>query len=90
MISHYTIIVTGQVQKVGFRFQANLEANRNNLRGFVRNEADGSVYIEIEGEDDSIRHFLRWCQEGPSKAYVKNVDIRKGPVSGYTEFLIRH
>ncbi|MHC1708181.1 MAG: acylphosphatase [Bacteroidales bacterium] len=90
MISHYTIVVTGQVQKVGFRFQANLEANRNNLTGFVRNDPDGSVYIEVEGDEASLSHFIKWCQEGPGKSFVTSVDVKKGPVSGYTEFIIRH
>lgn len=90
MISHYTIIITGQVQKVGFRFQANLEAIRSNLRGFVRNEPDGSVYIEAEGEEDNLREFVAWCEEGPSRSYVESLDIKKGPVTGFTEFVIRH
>ena len=90
MTSHYTIIVSGQVQKVGFRFHANLEAIRNNLRGFVRNEADGSVYIEAEGDEESLKDLLSWCKEGPSHSYVEKVEARKGPVVGYTEFVIRH
>jgi acylphosphatase len=90
MISHYTITVSGQVQKVGFRFRANLEALRNNLHGFVRNEPDGSVHIEAEGEEEDLKHFLHWCQEGPAHAFVKNVEIRKNPVVGYTDFVIRH
>lgn len=90
MISHYTIIVTGMVQKVGFRFKVNLEALRYNLRGFVRNEPDGSVYIEAEGEEEKLIRFIDWCQEGPSHVYIEKVDARKGPVAGYPEFVIRH
>ncbi|HRY33609.1 MAG TPA: acylphosphatase [Bacteroidales bacterium] len=90
MTSHYTIIVRGLVQKVGFRFHANLEANRNNLRGFVRNEPDGSVHIEAEGDEENLRRFIGWCQVGPRHAVIEQVDIKKGPVSGYAEFVIRH
>lgn len=90
MTAHYTIIVHGQVQKVGFRFHANLQAIRSNLRGFVRNEPDGSVYIEAEGEEENLRQFIAWCQEGPRNSYVEKVDVKKGPVSGYAEFVIRH
>ncbi|MCX6273219.1 MAG: acylphosphatase [Bacteroidetes bacterium] len=90
MTSHYTIIVTGQVQKIGFRFHANLEAIRSNLRGFIRNESDGTVYIEAEGDEDNLRHFIKWCHEGPKNAVIQKVDIKKGPLAGYHEFVIRH
>ncbi len=90
MIVHYTLSITGQVQKVGFRFRVNVEASRLNLLGYVKNEADGSVTVEVEGEEESVNHFLQWCRMGPPKGAIDKMDLRKGPVAGYTEFLIRH
>lgn len=90
MISHYAIIVTGQVQKIGFRFKVNLEAIRHNLRGFVRNEADGSVYIEAEGEEADLLHFIELYRQGGKESHIEKIDVRKGPVAGYPEFVIKH
>ncbi|MGP1349501.1 MAG: acylphosphatase [Stomatobaculum sp.] len=39
----------GRVQHVGFRFTAQQSAVRRGLTGFVRNEDDGSVTMEVQG-----------------------------------------
>ena len=41
----------GKVQGVGFRYHAKNAASSLGLTGWVRNESDGSVYMEVQGED---------------------------------------
>jgi acylphosphatase len=43
-------IFKGDVQGVGFRFRAYHAANVLGLTGFVRNEYDGSVLLEAQGD----------------------------------------
>jgi acylphosphatase len=90
MQTHYDIKIQGKVQKVGFRFHTHLQATRNNLTGFVRNDADGGVYIEVEGEEENLAKFLDWCRHGPPMAVIENVEVRKSPPAGYDRFSIRH
>lgn len=90
MTIHYDIRIQGKVQKVGLRFHAHLEATRNNLKGFVRNENDGGVYIEVEGEETDLNTFLDWCQTGPPMSVIENVEVKKAPVIEYDRFSIRH
>ncbi|MEI6576292.1 MAG: acylphosphatase [Bacteroidota bacterium] len=90
MQNHYDIRIQGKVQKVGFRFHTHLEATRYNLNGYVRNDIDGGVYIEIEGEDEDLKPFLEWCHSGPPHAVVEDIDLKKAPVVGYDRFSIRH
>ncbi len=40
----------GQVQGVGFRYQARRYASAYGLKGWVRNEYDGSVTMEVQGQ----------------------------------------
>lgn len=87
---HYTIRIFGKVQKVGFRYHAYVNAIRNNISGLVRNEEDGSLYIEAEGTPEELDKYLKWCQTGPSWAVVDRVDVRKAPLSNYIEFVIQH
>ncbi len=49
---------TGRVQGVGFRATARGAANGHTVTGWVRNEADGSVLMEIQGEGAEIDAFL--------------------------------
>ncbi|MBL4736088.1 MAG: acylphosphatase, partial [Flavobacteriales bacterium] len=58
---HYKIRIEGKVQGVWFRASTRDEAGRLGLRGFVRNEPDGSVYAEVEGEENEINEFVKWC-----------------------------
>ncbi|MCR5097871.1 MAG: acylphosphatase [Lachnospiraceae bacterium] len=57
----YHITFYGQVQGVGFRYTVSHAAERYRLSGWVRNEYDGSVTCEIQGEADEIDawyHFI--------------------------------
>ena len=74
MKKHVNIVVTGNVQKVGFRFAAIDQALELGLVGVVKNYDDGKVHIEAEGEIDQLKLFLRWCHIGPSGAKVDKVD----------------
>ena len=74
MIKHVNITITGNVQKVGFRFAAIDEALELGLVGFVKNYEDNKVQIEAEGEVDQLKLFLRWCHIGPKGALVEKVD----------------
>ena len=43
-------IITGQVQGVGFRYRARYAAQTLELTGWVENEDDGSVTLEVQGD----------------------------------------
>jgi acylphosphatase len=88
-MKHYAIRVTGKVQGVFFRASTQRQAERLNVKGFVRNEPDGSVYIEAEGLPDALEQFLNWCKHGPSGAVVKHCEVLEGHLKGFKEFEIR-
>jgi len=67
-----TVRIFGQVQGVGFRYSTKEAADRHNIRGIVRNEADGSVYVEGAGTDDNMKQFIEILRNGPAPA--SNVD----------------
>lgn len=49
---------TGRVQGVGFRMTARAVAQSLKLSGWVRNEPDGSVLMEVQGPPDTIEQCL--------------------------------
>lgn len=79
-MKHLNIRVTGRVQGVYFRASTRDIATKLKLRGFVRNEPDGSVYIEAEGSEEALDEFVAWCHHGPPAAIVKNVEVQEGPI----------
>jgi len=89
MLLHKNIRIEGRVQGVGFRYSAFHKAKELNLKGYVKNQPDGSVYVEIEGDEDSINKFILWCYQGPPMAKVTNVYISDGILRYFNSFDIR-
>ena len=65
--------ITGRVQSVSFRVWTKGEAERLGLRGWVRNEPDGSVSALIAGLEASVTAMLERFQSGPRGAAVVSV-----------------
>lgn len=74
-LKHLNIHVSGVVQGVSFRAYTKDKAESFGLTGFVCNEPDDSVYIEAEGTEDDLAHFVRCCHEGPGLAQVERVEV---------------
>jgi len=53
----------GDVQGVGFRANAVDQARGLNLQGFVKNEPDGDVTIDVQGPQESVETLLRRIAE---------------------------
>lgn len=79
-------VVTGTVQGVGFRYATYREAQRLGLAGFVRNQADGSVEVEAEGEADVVGQLMAWLEDGPAHARVSGVHVSSREPRGDTDF----
>ncbi|MBI2022485.1 acylphosphatase [Candidatus Daviesbacteria bacterium] len=89
MIKHLKIYVRGLVQGVFYRANASKKAEEFGIYGFAKNEADGSVYIEAEGEEKSLKEFTAWCKEGPELARVEELKIAEGDLKNFSEFKIQ-
>lgn len=88
MRKQLNIKVFGLVQGVLFRQNAKIKAQELNLKGLVRNEPDGSVYVEVEGEEEKLKEFVGWCQKGPPLAQVEKVELKEDQIKNYEEFRI--
>nr|WP_249665438.1 acylphosphatase [Mucilaginibacter sp. Bleaf8] len=86
MIKHLNITVKGKVQGVSYRVTTKAVADQLGIRGFVKNEPGGGVYIEAEAEPSLLEMFLDWCNEGPDRARVEAVDTAEGEVRNYRNF----
>ena len=69
------IILSGDVQGVGFRYHTLRSAEQLGLAGWVRNLSNGDVEIEAEGEEEALQVFLDDVREGPSWARVRDTDV---------------
>lgn len=74
--------VQGVVQGVGFRHFTVQEARRLGLTGWVKNQRDGSVRVQAEGEERNLQEFLQSLHEGPPASKVDQVDVEWGEATG--------
>jgi len=89
MLKKCTITVSGSVQGVSFRYYAQEKARELGLAGLARNEKDGTVRIEAEGEEGRIMQLIEWCRNGPQHAQVKDVRVTWCDAQGrYQDFVI--
>lgn len=84
-----TIIVSGRVQGVFFRASTKDEADLLSVNGFVRNEPNGDVYIEAEGDEMQLEKFLNWCRKGPPRSIVEKIITSEKEIAGFKNFEVR-
>lgn len=89
MIRSYKILVKGKVQGVNYRYNAQAAAHKYDLTGYVKNTHDGHVFINAEGREENLQQFIEWCNTGPTKAEVSEVNSEEQEVVGYTTFEIK-
>ena len=73
------IVFYGQVQGVGFRYRARHAADMYGCTGWVRNEYDGSVTMEIQGTEDQIDQVILAIERG-TNVQIENLDARSIPI----------
>lgn len=75
-MKYVSVNVHGRVQGVGFRSFTQHRAVECNITGWVKNEDDGSVHIEAQGNEEDMSRFLELIKKGPSRfANVRDMDI---------------
>jgi acylphosphatase len=85
------LTITGLVQGVAYRMNAQDEGIRLGLVGKVRNRHDGSVEALVEGPREAVEDFIRWCRRGPPAARVADVQVEWLEPSGeFRDFRISH
>jgi len=77
------------VQGVYFRVSAKQKALNLGVRGFVKNESDGTVCLEVEGEFNAVEQMVSWCKKGPELARIKAIEVTELPARNFVSFTIK-
>ena len=54
----------GRVQEVGFRYRAEKSASIYGINGWIRNNNDGTVEMEVQGNRDNIDKMIELIKKG--------------------------
>ena len=69
---------TGHVQGVGFRMTAVMQANGLDVHGFVRNEPDGSVTMDVEATKADMKELMTRIESAMS-GRIDSIGIDERP-----------
>ncbi|MBX4212060.1 acylphosphatase [Candidatus Pacearchaeota archaeon] len=82
--------IYGRVQGVTFRKQVQSFAIKEDIRGYVENNDDGSVFVLAQGAEGKLKRLIEWIKSSPGISEVSNVvsSFRKS-TRPYFSFAIR-
>ena len=73
------IRVSGSVQGVGFRYRMEYASGMVGTTGWVRNEPDGSVLLEIQGTEEQIDKVFMMVSQG-TYISIENMNVETIPL----------
>ena len=69
------VVISGKVQGVFYRQSCHDKAIELGIRGWVKNNSNGTVEALFQGSKTTLELMLNWCTRGPIKARVDQVAI---------------
>ena len=82
-------VVSGTVQRVGYRDFVEQYAKEHELFGWVKNTEKGEVEILLQGIIDDLKDAIEALNRGPSLARVDSVSVDwRTPVELFDEFKV--
>ena len=76
-----TVLFTGHVQGVGFRYTTCRIADRHTVTGYVRNLPDGRVEAVIEGTTSDVDRFVRDVSDEMA-SFIRKAGSQDSPATG--------
>lgn len=83
------VVVSGEVQGVGYRYTMRMVAGDAGVSGWVRNRHDGTVEAEVQGRPDQLDAVLSWMAEGPPGSHVTDATVTEMPTASDEGFEVR-
>lgn len=78
----------GIVQGVGFRYRTKMMANKLNIKGWIKNNSDGSVEAVFQGSPENIEKIIYFCENEIPDALVSDKKVEYMKEEDFNEFKI--
>ena len=70
------IVITGEVQGVGFRYWLYKAAVQKKINGWVKNNISGEVEALLIGNEVEINNLIKLCKKGPPSSKVTKIEVQ--------------
>lgn len=82
------LFITGNMQSMYFKQFIKENADKNNVRGFMRNLEDGRVEIFLEGMNADVDSMVSICKTGPKFTQVRSVETKEERYQDFKDFKV--
>ncbi len=84
------LYISGTVQGIFYRQFIKENAERFNVKGFVRNLEDGRVEIFLEGSTDNVNKMKDLCTKGPKHSEIRLIEEKEEKFQDFKTFKVLH
>lgn len=84
------LYIKGSVQGIFYRAFVKENAEKHNLKGFVRNLEDGRVEVFLEGDSEKVNQMVELCKQGPKNCKIENMEIKEERFQDFKNFKVLH
>ena len=84
------LYIEGVVQGIFFRPFVKENAERYDVKGFVRNLEDGRIEIFLEGNPDNVNKMIELMKKGPKHSQIRKVVVKAEKFQDFKSFKILH
>ncbi len=84
------LYITGTVQGVFFRGFVKENAERYNVKGFIRNLEDGRIEVFLEGNANEVNKMVELCKKGPKHSMIRKVEEKPERFQEMKGFKVLH
>ncbi len=75
MLKQAHLYIKGDVIGVGFRAWMKIQAKIIGVTGWVRNNEEGFVEAQIQGEEEKVKQIIELIKKGPPVSHIAGVEI---------------
>ncbi|GBE19929.1 MAG TPA: acylphosphatase [Candidatus Pacearchaeota archaeon] len=84
------LYINGTVQGVFYRMFIKDNAEKLNVKGFVRNLEDGRIEVFLEGDSERVNQMIELCKKGPRHSQIRDTQIKPERFQDFRTFKVLH
>lgn len=84
------VYIEGTVQGIFYRAFVKENAEKLDVKGFVRNLEDGRVEVFLEGDIENVDKMIELCKQGPKHSDIKKAEVKTEKFQDFKTFKILH
>jgi len=82
------LFITGSVQDIFFKQFIKDNADKQNVKGFLRKLEDGRIEIFLEGDTENVDTLVSLCKRGHQYSNIRNVEEKEEKLQDFKDFKI--